>query len=85
MQTQFRGITLSMAGALLVVGTTAGVTHHAEKAVPQRVVLTAATSYAPGSINLMDCPSLVSIQGWDMSCGFRLLKPGAMGRLRGRG
>ena len=58
MQTQFRGITLSMAGALLVVGTTAGVTHHAEKAVPQRVVLTAATSYAPGSINLMDCPSL---------------------------
>ena len=27
----------------------------------------------------------VSIQGWDMSCGFRLLKPGAMGRLRGRG
>jgi hypothetical protein len=31
------------------------------------------------------CPRKVSIQGWDMSCGFRLLKPEAMGRLRGHG
>lgn len=35
------------------------------------------------SLGLAD--RMVSIQGWDMSCGFRLLKPEAMGRLPGPG
>jgi len=58
MRPLFRRIILSTAGAILVAGTTAGATQQTGKAAPQRAVLMAAVSYAPGSINLLDCPSL---------------------------
>ena len=58
MRAKSRWIILAITGALLVAGTTAGVSRGTGKAAPQRAALTAVTDFTSGSINLMNCPAL---------------------------
>ena len=58
MRTKTRWIILATAGALLAAGTTAGAVCGTAAEPPQRAALTAMTNFTPGSVNLLDCPSL---------------------------